>query len=346
MNHRERALAAMWRQPSDGVAVQYYYTDVGSFEHGEKLNQLFAAHPGDFAPFTRLEQPQLSTEMLDDQGHYYEQKTDEWGTLWEYLIVGRMGHAIGFPIQEPEDYPRLVLPPLPDFVTDAGAYARTRREVELQKQGYVYLANGGYSFLERLTALRGFEDTMCDLYEFGPELEGFFERLTDYYLQSIQKWVEMGVDAVAFGDDYGTQQSLLISPDLFRRTIMPYLDKLMQPLRQAGIHIHFHSCGMVQALLPLFEELGVNSIWPQLPAYDMRALAAECRVRKMAVAIHTDRANTMTHGTPEDVRALVRLENEVFRPQEQGGWFYVEVDNGFPYENIVALVEEIYTLRP
>jgi hypothetical protein len=345
MKHRERALAAMRRQPSDGVAVQYYYTDVGAFEHGEKLNQFFAAHPGDFAPFTRLEQPQLSMEMLDAEGHYYEQKIDEWGILWEYLIVGRMGHAIGFPVKEPEDYDHFTFPPPPDFVTDAGAYECTRREVEEQKREYVYFGNSGYAYLERLTAIRGFEDTMCDLYEFGPESEGFFEQLTDYYLQSIKKWVAMGVDAVAFGDDYGTQQSLLISPELFRRTIMPYLDRLMRPIREAGIHIHFHSCGMVQALLPLFGELGVNSVWPQLPAYDMRALAEECHARKMAVAIHTDRAVTMTHGTPEDVRAMVWLENEIFRPQEHGGWFYVEEDNGFPYENVVALVEEIYSLR-
>jgi len=91
--------------------------------------------------------------------------------------------------------------------------------------------------------------------------------------------------------------------------------------------------------------MGVDSIWPQLPAYDMRWLAARCRELGLAVAIHTDRANTMTHGSPEQVRALVREEYEIFRPDLGGSWFYVEVDNGFPFENIQALVEQIYALR-
>ena len=42
---------------------------------------------------------------------------------------------------------------------------------------------------------------------------------------------------------------------------------------------------------------------------------------------------------------MVRREYEVFRPHENGGWFFIEVDNGFPYENIGALVTEVYSFR-
>ncbi|MDD4773543.1 MAG: hypothetical protein PHZ09_08040, partial [Eubacteriales bacterium] len=114
--------------------------------------------------------------------------------------------------------------------------------------------------------------------------------------------------------------------------------------RKAGLDIHFHSCGYIWDILPDLAEAGVTSVWPQLPAYDMEALAALCRSLGLAVAIHTDRARTMTGGTPVQVRELVLREYEIFRLYEGGGWFYIEADNGFPFENIEALVNTIKAL--
>ena len=70
-----------------------------------------------------------------------------------------------------------------------------------------------------------------------------------------------------------------------------------------------------------------------------------CRALGLAVAIHTDRARTMTYGKPEEVRELVKREFDTFRMMEGGSWFYVEADNGFPFENIEALVTTIAQWR-
>jgi hypothetical protein len=53
---------------------------------------------------------------------------------------------------------------------------------------------------------------------------------------------------------------------------------------------------------------------------------------------------TMTHGTPDDVRELILQINEVFKPRDGGSWFFIETDNGFPFENIKALVETVYSV--
>jgi hypothetical protein len=53
----------------------------------------------------------------------------------------------------------------------------------------------------------------------------------------------------------------------------------------------------------------------------------------------------MTHGTPREVRDLVLREYEVFRMAQGGAWFYIEADNGFPFENLEALVKTIIELR-
>jgi len=345
MTHRQRVENIMNRQPVDIPAVQYYYTDVGVHEHGEKLNDFFAAHPGDFAPFSRIPPPILPAEAFASDGRYYDVQKDAWGTVWEYRIYGRMGHAVGFPIADLSAYKSYQFPPLPAYCCDSDVFASEKERLRIEKQDYFTFRGEGYSILERLFALRGFENTMMDLLEDGPEINGFLDRLTEYYLQSVIKLLDMGADCITFGDDYGTQNGLLLSPGLFCHSIAPRLRRLMEPVREAGRKIHFHSCGRVIDLFPVFEELGVNSVWPQIPAYDMRELAEACQKHRLALAIHTDRAVTMTSGTPDAVRELVRREAELFRPLEGKAWFYVEVDHGFPYENIVALVEEIYRMR-
>jgi hypothetical protein len=77
----------------------------------------------------------------------------------------------------------------------------------------------------------------------------------------------------------------------------------------------------------------------------MDELASYCRSLGLAVAVHTDRARTMTSGTPGEVRELVLRECETFRLYGGGGWFYIEADNGFPFENIEALVNTVKEIR-
>ena len=178
-----------------------------------------------------------------------------------------------------------------------------------------------------------------------PNLSDLMDKLCDYYEKQIAKLLEIGVDCIHFGDDFGTQENLIFSLDIFRAHFKPRYERLMKPIRDAGVKISFHSCGMVEKLLPELKNLGINSIWPQLPLYDMKKFADELRDMQIALAIHTDRANTMTYGTPEDVKALVRKEFEIFRPDKGGSWFYIEPDNGMPFENIKALIDTVYEYR-
>lgn len=98
-------------------------------------------------------------------------------------------------------------------------------------------------------------------------------------------------------------------------------------------------------LLADLKEIGVISVWPQLSAYNMKDLADLCRNLELAVEVHTDRARTMTYGTPDQVRELVKREYDTFRMHESGSWFYIEADNGFPFANLEALVETIREIR-
>jgi len=340
MTHRRRVADTLAHKSVDRPAVQYMYSQVGFYEHGEPLNDLFEQYPGDFEAFVRKPIPVPPASAFDADGRYYEKKTDEWGATQEYRVYGIMGHGVDFPVKAPEDAANYVFPPQPDYVMDPELYRKTISEI---KKGY-FAFGGGLGLLERLWMIRGFENLMMDICEEEPNIMSLMDRLAEYSRRRVEAAVAAGADGIAFGDDYGTQDNLLLSKETFRRVIKPRLAVMMEPAVKAGLHIHFHSCGQITELFDELKDLGVRSLWPQLPLYDMRELKKALDFYGFSIAIHTDRAFTMTSGSPEEVREAVLLENEIFKPRDGGAWFYIEPDTGFPFENIKTQIETVFGL--
>ena len=341
MNHRERVINTLNFKSVDRPAVEYLYTPVGFYEHGEKLNDLYEKHKGDFGEFHRQSIPVLTPDMFDKEGRFYQKITDDWGTVLEYRTYGIMGHASEFPVKTPQDAVDYTFPAHPDYITDS---IICKQNTDRFKQNYFSLMGSWASICERMWAIRGFEQFMTDLYDDIPEINVLMDRLAEYYRYKVEYLVSAGAEGITMGDDYGTQDGLIFSKDMFKRLIKPRLNRIMEPARKAGLHIHFHSCGQISELFDDLKELGVKSIWPQLPVYDMKELRDAIKYYNFSLAIHTDRGVAMTHGTADEVKELVGLENEIFKPKDGGAWFYVECDTGFPFENMKALVETIYKI--
>lgn len=342
MNGRERVKAAMHYMRVDKAPLQYYCTPVGFYEHGEKLNDLYESVQGDFEPFVRRPIAGPAAGDYDPDGTYHAFRTDEWGTVWEYRIFGITGIPRKYPITGYADSDAYTLPKLSPLNTTEKAElaAKTARH----KEKYYALMHAG-SLLERIKQIMPDDETFCGIELDEPEMNRLADRICDYDSQLIARAVEAGADGIAFGDDYGAERTMLFSPATWRRFFKPRLLSLFKPAVKAGLDVHFHSCGMIAPILEDLRAIGVTSIWPQLPAYDMKTLADTCRSLGLAIAIHTDRANTMTFGTPQEVRDLVLREFETFKMMDGGSWFYVEADNDFPFENIEALVKTIAQWR-
>jgi hypothetical protein len=342
MTGRERVRAAMDFRPVDIAPLQYFYVPVGYYEHGEKLNDLFATLPGDFEPFTRRPIPAPGPEEFDSDGSYHSFERDAWGTLWERRIYGISGIPCEYPL---DDLTRLdsYSPPKPPALSGA-AFEALRDGTREHQKSYYKLHHTG-SLFERMCALRRDADVLCDIALDEPDIHRLADMIIDRCAAEVELAVRIGADCIGFGDDYGTERGLLMSPEMWRSFFKPRLARLFKPAVDAGLDVLFHSCGKVMELLPDLREVGATAIWPQLPAFNMEKLAARCRELKLAVAIHTDRANAMTYGNPQGVKDLVKREYETFRMWEGGSWFYIEPDNGFPFKNLEALVWQVREFR-
>lgn len=344
MNGYERVSRAMHFKSVDKAPLRHVYSRVGFYEHGDKLNDLFATLPCDFLPYKRHVAEQPLKEDFDKDGTYHAFKKDEWGTTWEHRIFGVAGIPCDHALKTQEDaenfrvkhFPKLEGPEFEAFKAqmneskDAGLYAMTP------------WLTGLY---ERMIALYGDENVLCDMFMDEKGINNVADELSEFFKMHMIQGVRAGANGVFYGDDYGSERSLIMGPDCWRKFIKPRLKKIFEPAISAGLDIHFHSCGNIWDILPDLKEIGVTSIWPQIPAYNMEELAKKCRELQLAVEIHTDRARTMTYGTPQQVKDLVKREFDTFKMMDGGSWFYIEVDNDFPYENVEALVQTIAEYR-
>jgi hypothetical protein len=339
---RQRVFAALNFEPPDVVPLEYHPSPSGFYEHGERLRQLWAQLPDDFGSPGRFEIVRPAPEHVDAEGRYSEIRGDEWGVVRQYLIFG----ATGFPVLRPLDdwagfqafHPPLVPPTAgPEFTIECDR-AREHRQRYFLKSGWI-------SLFESMHALRRFEDVLIDLGNDAPEIHRLADQLTEYYAGQIRYFIARGVDAIQFGDDFGTQSGLILSPRVWRRFFKPRYELLIRAVRDAGKKVFFHSCGCIRPLLDDLADLRVDAIWPQLNAYDELELVRFCAQNRIAAALHPDRGGMMIDSDPKEVCRYVHRLAENFSIDCGGAWLYVEIDHGFPFENIVALMEAIASLR-
>jgi len=156
------------------------------------------------------------------------------------------------------------------------------------------------------------------------------------------------IDVVAEADDYGTQQSMLISPDMYRRLLKPLQAELFSVIRRhlSDGFIFFHSCGNVRELIPDFIEIGVDALNP----VHVRAAGMEPTALKRDFGSDicfwgggVDTQGVLPNGTPEDVREDVKRNIAALAPG--GGYVFNTVHNiqsDVPPENIMAMWEALH----
>jgi uroporphyrinogen decarboxylase len=92
-----------------------------------------------------------------------------------------------------------------------------------------------------------------------------------------EELVDLGVDAIWFGEDLGTQTSMLISPDMWRKMFRPRYERMIAALRKKNpdLIVIMHSDGAVAPLLEDFIEMNIdvyNPVQPNVPGSDPREL--------------------------------------------------------------------------
>jgi uroporphyrinogen decarboxylase len=153
------------------------------------------------------------------------------------------------------------------------------------------------------------------------------------------------VDIVTYADDYGTQQSQLISPRMFRQQLKPRIQTLFTRIKTLAPHVRqfFHSCGNVRPLIPDYIEIGTDILNPvhiRATGMDPVELKRDFGSEIVFWGGGVDTQDVLPHGTPEQVKDDVRRNIEALAPG--GGYVFNTVHNiqaDVPPENLIAMYE-------
>ncbi len=250
---------------------------------------------------------------------------DEWGCYWESRDVtgADMGQVTNTVLEEWEQLKDYRIPdPFSEGRFDGLEEALEEAE---SKNLYVQL-NSPQCIFERMHFLRGFNNTLMDCM-LEPEYIGLLaEKLADYQIGIIEEAYRLGkgrIHCYDTTDDWGTQQNLMISPEIFREIFKPQYKRIIDKAHECKMDIRFHTDGKINAILEDFIELGVDILnihQPRLVGIDEVSRVAQGRICFEATV---DIQSTLPTGNKALIEAEVKeLLKKWATPQ--GGFIAVE----------------------
>ncbi len=161
---------------------------------------------------------------------------------------------------------------------------------------------------ERSYLLLGMSEALMG-YVADPELMyDLLGALADYKIRLIERLDDVAnLDMVWYGDDWGTQDRLFMRPEVWRRIIQPWTQRLYDALKRRNILVNQHSCGKIEAIFGDMVEMGAD-IWnPCQPCNDLAALKKQYGGRiAFSGGIDSQFVLNRPGATPEEVRTEVR----------------------------------------
>ncbi|MFP4589626.1 MAG: uroporphyrinogen decarboxylase family protein [Candidatus Acetothermia bacterium] len=335
--------------------------DPGDMNLVDQVQQL----PGlskDFRDYFEVDFVQLSAnpagdwdlEITENEDSYTY--VDEWGTTMR--MPKRVGHYFDywkFPVTGDIDELKSYEWPDPDDSARTEGLREKAQDLRSEKEYAICgspLFGGG--ILEQAERIIGLSEFLTLLLRDSEAAEYILDRLTEIYSRAAKNFLEEAgdiIDVVLYWDDVGSQSSLLISPDTYRKTIKPRQAELFKTIKShTDAKLFYHTDGAIRRLIPDLIEIGVDILQPvQVNSDGMGDTASLKRDYGDDIVFwgaSCDSQKVLPYGTPRDVRK--ETKRRINDLKEGGGYVFSPIHNiqpGVPPENIEAMYETFFELR-
>lgn len=355
MKHRERVEMALNHEEPDRCPLQVSFTPEFASRLKRELGltdrDLHNPHGGgNTYVLERILGEDLLLASVGWANSYYgesdETYTDEWGVTWKHVPYetpygnGTYTEMIDHPLKD-DDQIHSYCPPDP---TRPELYVEAESLIRDYKPEYWIVGVTVTTIFETAWALRGYERILMDLV-LNPDLvEALLEIPYRYHRAAAERLVQMGVDMIWLGDDVGSQDRMLFSPDTWRRFLKPRMARLIGSLKDLNpaLKVAYHSDGEISPIIKDLIEIGVDVLNPIQPACMSPAELKRKFGDRICFWGTIDEQHTLPFGSPADVRDEVL--DRIQTVGRNGGLIlgpthHVQLDT--PMENFQAMVKTV-----
>ncbi len=228
----------------------------------------------------------------------------------EYGMTMRQGpvyvDVIRGPLEDAETVEEIEAYTFPDPQAE-GRYDKVEELVAKYKEDYLIIGNIEVTIFSLAQMLLGMEKFFCDLQMEEDYVVRLMERCMEFQTAVGLELIKRGVDVLWPSDDFGGQNSLLISPELFRKYVKPLYIKMNRVFKETkpDIILALHCDGAVRPLLEDFVEMGFdifNPVQPGVPGHDAADLK-EAIGDRLAFWGAIDQQHLLPFGTDEELEA-------------------------------------------
>ena len=236
------------------------------FDDAERIGYAFGeGYPNDFASFGAAGREGFDYgwhEAKDFAGRYPglasfngQARKDEFGNIWARMAGDSLskGEVLYGALGEWSDLEGYSFPNLSD----------PKRFAHIEQSAQKYLSKfklgglPGFPF-DIMRYMRKLEYFLEDLLLERENVLKLGETVVGELLKIIDNYGDLGMDAVMFAEDWGTQDRLMISPELWREIFKPSFQKLCDRAHGKNMYVFMHSCGYIYEILEDLIEVGVN----------------------------------------------------------------------------------------
>jgi uroporphyrinogen decarboxylase len=335
MTSRELVLRTLNHEPVDRAPRDLWYGPGVETLRADEVAEIEVRYPRDIVPPDFKYPP---GKRAKGKPYRVGQYTDAWGCTWQVTRRDTIGELKDFPLADAAKI-AAYQPPFELLSDDKHAQARlAKANRSCATTSRFVLAWTETRPFERLQSLRGREAALSDLASGSQEFRTLLAMLHDFSCRELEMWAGTDVDGVAFADDWGSQDSLLVTPEIWRELFRPLYRDYCKILHAKDKFVFFHSDGEISKIFGDLVKVGIDAIHAQLHLMDVEHLAKRYRGR-VTFWGEIERQHLLPFGTPGEIGEAVKRVRKALDFGSGGVIAQCQWGPDVPMKNIAAVFE-------
>jgi len=213
---------------------------------------------------------------------------------------------------------------------------RSERAVFVHAWGVFELSQ----FLYERGGRPGTEDALLNMLAEKEAVAALYLKLADWSAACVETAIDAGADAVELSDDWGQQNTMLFSPQLWWDLVYPATKRIVDRVRDRGVPIILHSDGDITKVLDGVVKLGLSGLHPvqESAGMDFERVRAVLG-KKRCIMGGLDTVSSLPKMNAEEIREEV---DRIFNELASSGPFIFAGSHMFQDDTDLAIVEAAY----